>query len=457
VVAVPRELRSGVRIPSAPLSDTSFRIYCVPSCPILVAVSGCARIASDPSWGHQAPLRRTIDRYVTKYRSPHEWRYVGKRKWELLKEKYEEEGLVLALGAGVSLGSKLPNWPKLLQILVEDSIGKGDPNYFKELKKWPLPVIASVLEQSSFEEQKDIEPRAEFIERVRKALYRKFHKDLYPDIYEALYLDSHKRVDSPLGPDMDSRYPLEKRKKAEENRRKLVRDVCAHNETLRTVAALCVVQYAGKEKQLFKANVEHIRAIVTFNLDNLLQEYTRARYNNPGLLRTIERATQSPSIGKISLYHMHGLLRFDSKAMRPEKEAADAVVLTEQNYFDFFNDPMSLFNYTFLYLLREFSCLFIGLSMQDENIRRLLHYSREERVKSYLRKHPRKPEDDAIEKSRRHFAILQRSDSSSINSAVEKSLLALGTRVLWVADYDEIPARLAEIYHPARYEWDQVY
>jgi hypothetical protein len=250
----------------------------------------------------------------------------------------------------------------------------------------------------------------------------------------------------------------------------------------------------------YKANLKHIRAIVTFNLDSLLQEYTRARYNNPGLLRTIERATQSPDISKISVYHMHGLLRFDNKAKQAEKEAADAVVLTEQDYYNFFNDPMSLFNYTFMYLLREYSCLFIGLSMQDENIRRLLHYSREERRQSYLKKHPNESEDDAvrervesylkkrpgkqeddaieelvqslqhdlkkltnktedkaIERSCRHFAILQHSDSPATDDAVENSLLALGTHVLWIANYDQIPTLLAKIYNSPSYKWDQVY
>ena len=272
-----------------------------------------------------------------------------------LKRRYKREGLVLALGAGVSLGSNLPSWFELVQNLAKDSIAKGDSDYVKALEQWSLPVIASVLEQNCSEEQKDIEPRVEFVERVRKELYRKFYEALYPDFHKALYLDAHEQLDSPLGPVMDVEGTSEERKKAEENRRKLVRHISDNNKTLRAVAALCTVQYADKEKPLYKANVGRIRAIVTFNLDHLLQEYTRARYNQPGLLRTIERATQSPHIGKISVYHMHGLLRFDNKAKQSEKEAADAVVLTEQDYFNFFNEPMSLFNYTFLYLLREYS------------------------------------------------------------------------------------------------------
>ena len=228
---------------------------------------------------------------------------------------------------------------------LEQPIGKGDDSLFDEMRTEgiSLPTIASVLEQGCTN-------RTQFIEQVREALYRTF---------------------SLFGADMT----------LQSNKRKLVRDVCETNPnlTLRAVAALCVV-LSDESKQTYKDNAkdntEHVRAIVTFNLDGLLQRYVRARYENGSLLRTVERAAKSPEIGEINVYHMHGLLRFDKKARRPRSEAADAVVLTEQDYFDFFNDPTSLFNYTFLYLLREFSCLFIGLSMQDENIRRLLHYSR---------------------------------------------------------------------------------
>lgn len=55
---------------------------------------------------------------------------------------------------------------------------------------------------------------------------------------------------------------------------------------------------------------------------------------------------------------MHGLLRFDEKRDDRGKEAQDRVVITEQDYYDFFNDPTSIFNYTSLHLLREHSCLF---------------------------------------------------------------------------------------------------
>ena len=104
------------------------------------------------------------------------------------------------------------------------------------------------------------------------------------------------------------------------------------------------------------------------------------------------------------------------------------MVFTEQDYFNFYNDPTSLFNYTFLYLLREATCLFVGLSMQDENIRRMLHLSKMERVQDLIRegvKHKK-----ARERSFRHFVILKRCEMHLIDKALQQSLLRLGTHVL---------------------------
>lgn len=176
------------------------------------------------------------------------------------------------------------------------------------------------------------------------------------------------------------------------------------------------------------------------------------------------------------VYYMHGLLRFDQRANDPDKEAADKLVFTEQEYFDFFNDPTGEFNYTFLYLLREHPCLFIGLSMQDDNIRRLLHYSRTRRVQAYLDEQRAVADDagaqspdkkaavriEAEKKASRHFAVLQRSVSQPhIDDLVEQALEQLGTTALWVDQFSEIPDELGRVYASAdsklRADWDAVF
>ena len=148
---------------------------------------------------------------------------------------------------------------------------------------------------------------------------------------------------------------------------------------------------------------------------------------------------------------MHGFLRFDQGRGDLTKEAPDAVVLTKQDYFDFFNQPTSLFNYTFLYLLREFPCCFIGLSMRDDNIRWLLHYSKLERYQAL--QHEGVVNASALRlKLARHFAVLGHSSQRVIDEAIEQALRPLGVRVLWVDDFAALPAQLSALYGSAD-EW----
>jgi SIR2-like domain len=224
--------------------------------------------------------------------------------WELLTKSYKKSGIVLALGAGVSIGAGLPNWTQLLERLTSN-IDDGPPLGYDQLIRHnlPPPIVASILEELSGN-------RKNFVERVRKALYRDF-----PFFPEGL---------------------------SKGNRQKFVRYLRESNPTLHSVASLCAVPTNGGG---YQPN-PRIRGIVTFNLDALLQNYVYARFGKR-LLRTVERASASSSASKISIYHLHGFLRFDRKAHDPTKEAWDTVVLTEQDYFDFFNDPTGLFSYTF--------------------------------------------------------------------------------------------------------------
>src|SRR5262249_27102578 len=139
----------------------------------------------------------------------------------------------------------------------------------------------------------------------------------------------------------------------------------------------------------------------------------------------------------------------------PDEEAPDIRVFTEQEYFDFFNQPNSFFSYTFLYSLREYSLLFIGMSLKDENVRRLLHYSRKEMRESYEKE--KEPPDEAERKSIRHYAIQQYTGSDSLDKMTETSLLRLGVRVLWVKDFGEIPTRLGKMYGSTGAQWSDVY
>ena len=337
------------------------------------------------------------------------------KTWDELEERYKEGGLVLALGAGVSVGCKLPTWGELLRRLAVRNFGERGESLFQQLisSGSTFPAIASILEAKS-------PSGSDFSELIREELYREF----------------------PFFPNGITK----------ENREEFIKFVGDNNPTLRAVASLCARR--NDRKTTYSPN-PFIHAVVNFNLDAVLQAYVRARYQTH-LLRTIERPSAGSKQGLTNVYHMHGFLRFDKTLFRNlKKEAPDVRVFTEQEYFDFFNQPNSLFNYTFLYLLREWTCLFIGMSMKDDNIRRLLHYSKTERVHSHAREG--RSEDRAKRRSIRHFAILPRS-SEEMDHLTETSLERLGTRVLWVTDFtEELPKLLEHVYKSTGHDWQAVY
>jgi SIR2-like domain len=326
-----------------------------------------------------------------------------------LKTAYRRDGLVLVLGAGLSRKSGLPTWAELLDELAMELIGSDGPGIVADLRSdgLSLPAIAGVLESHC-------KGKGKFADLVRDTLYRRF------PYYGAT---------------------LDRRKKDE-----FIVDVAAANPTLAAVAAFCAVSGSGSVE--FDRN-PLVRAIVNFNFDAIFRKYIFARYGR--LVRTVERASKSSIPGRINVYHLHGYLRFDAKRDRRDKEN-DKLVFTEQEYFDFTADPLALFTYTFMHFLREHACLFIGSSMQDENLRRLLYRSFRERVKAYEEENER----DAVKKSIRHFAILTIGGKSSRNSAA-MSLERLGVRPVWIDGFEQIPALLGRTYEATGAKWSDVF
>lgn len=338
--------------------------------------------------------------------------------WQQLENDYKREGVVLVLGAGVSIGSNLPNWEQLVTGVARKCLGEYGVAAVKELRQrdYSLPAIATVIERR-FQQEGTHE---QFLEHVREVMYTGLPSEFFRQTMDE---DRKKRFTA------------------------LIRE---SNTTLRTVASFCAVK---EQPDSFRAN-PLVHAIITFNLDALLHTYVNARYTRGGkhFLRIIERPSADHIPGRTNVYHMHGYLRFDSFAGDPSKESGD-ILFTEQEYFDFFNSPTSVFNYTFLYMLREHPCLFIGLSMQDNNLRRLLHYSKIERERGLIAEGWK----DGVEpRTLRHFAVMKR-EGETIDEWIETSLRPLGVRVVWVDEFDEIPKRIAGVYNAAGVSWSDVF
>jgi hypothetical protein len=345
--------------------------------------------------------------------------------WNVLLKAYREKGVFLVLGSGVSQRSGVPSWPELLSRVCL-RLHAGDASLPGKLHDMTPPVFASFLEE-----------RAGSREALAKLVQH--------CLYESFPGNSYKPIDAESGP-------------------LFVETIDPNNKTLRSVSALCVRRAPNGGSYKFQAN-PHVKVVLTTNYDNLLQSHSRAKYGkltargfdrHSLILRTVERASAASHVGKIGVYHVHGSIRYDKPIEDRSSHAPDLMVLTEQNFFDLFNNPTRIPTYTFLHLLREHTALFIGLSMQDENLRRLLHYSKQERAESYRTEGRDRGAIRGL--VQRHVALLLDNKDEEVNDAHEATLAPLGVHVIWLQSFDEIETKLAELYNSTPdAQWKSVY
>src|SRR5690349_1120355 len=187
--------------------------------------------------------------------------------WNEAANVYRKRGFVVVVGAGVSVASGFPTWAELLRRLAERCLGSTGAELVEALEKigFSYPAIAGIIRSSWHGD-------ASFLELVREELYRDF-----PFFRGLLVLQKREFVDF----------------------------VKQKNSTLRAVAALCAARSADGS---FVSN-PLVHAVVNFNLDAVLREYTECRYDER-LLRTIERASATASSSRINTYYIHGFLQF---------------------------------------------------------------------------------------------------------------------------------------------------
>lgn len=182
-----------------------------------------------------------------------------------------------------------------------------------------------------------------------------------------------------------------------------------------------------------------IRAIVNYNFDDLVEKNLnrlRVKYHS------IYGEGMIPDIGELGIYHVHGFLPQDKEGY--DKLAKSLLVFSEEGYHKLMLDPYNWANITQLNFLLNNTCVFVGLSMTDPNLRRLLEISAQKR-------------DDGEERCK-HYAILRKQtfkkDKKSnvmsrfqiVNESLQENFYAdLGVNVIWIDDYKEIPVILKKI------------
>ncbi len=299
-----------------------------------------------------------------------------------LKRRYQNQDLALFLGAGVSVDAGIPKWNVLINSLLSEMILHIASKDHDTLLSSHLDEIIKLAY-----ENKEESPITQ-MRYIRGAFSSEEYQKI---VHDTLY----KRNPKPF------------------------------TELLNAIAAICTP----------KRNHIGVQGVVTFNFDDLLER--RLRKLNV-LLNTISNESDITDPDRLSIFHVHGFLPQGNNEYDENLE----LIFSEEDYHRVYRDAYAWSNIVQLNYLREHTCLFIGCSLTDPNLRRLLDVATRNNEKP------------------RHFAILRRNsilETSGINPDAlktyeridlnlrEKCYAAMGINIIWIDEYKDIPKILERL------------
>ena len=303
--------------------------------------------------------------------------------------KYLRAGdLVLVCGAGVSVAAGVPTWPALLRDLLSRVFGKN-------------------LESANHTPE------------AREKL-----ADLYQEYVNPSPLVVAQYLKNALGDDFLGYV-----------RQALYRHIANGSELIDSIVELCRPQRSG----------EALRSILTFNFDDLIEHNLDIQHvRHHSIFTEGQKAQRS----ELPIYHAHGFL-----PRIGDLTPAHEVVFSEDAYHSQFIDSFSWANLTQLNHFSQNVCTFVGVSMTDPNLRRLLDVS--------MRKNPGHDVNHYIFRKRHSLEDVEKRINSiglagdDVDNATDFTRVAemleetdannLGMNVIWIDDFNEIPAFLREM------------
>lgn len=303
-----------------------------------------------------------------------------------LKHEYEQEKVVLVLGAGVSMSAGLPSWSQMISVLQAEMISL----LVSQQRGIPLAKAEQILELANnyFNNTNNGTSPLAQMRFIRSALSSEDYNRM---VHKALYGKKTK-----------------------------------NSNLLKAICKICKPT----------RNIAGVFSIITHNFDDLLENsLTNASIE----YKDICKDEDVISSDDLNIFHVHGLLPHNLSNFNQELD----LVFSEEEYHHVYNKPYSWSNLVQINSFRDKTCVFIGSSLSDPNLRRLLDIS------------SRKGENP------RHFAFMARpsiiTDSVSMNQTalrLYREILenlnntyysTLGLNIIWVDDVEEIPELLLKL------------
>ncbi len=171
---------------------------------------------------------------------------------------------------------------------------------------------------------------------------------------------------------------------------------------------------------------KNLRSIITYNYDTLIEDTLRTKGKS---CFSVYKNSRDES-NSFPVYHVHGIVFRKNENGFPED-----IVLTENDYHRVYSEVFDWSNVEQLHALTRCTCFFIGLSLNDPNLRRLLEIAQRDSSKSV-----------------RHYVFLERKSAYEETEKAEKDfqirenmLADLGLNVIWYKGDDchkELPVLL---------------
>jgi hypothetical protein len=336
---------------------------------------------------------------------------------QTLKSAWANRRLVLFLGAGVSLPYGIPSWQELvLRMFYEEA----DPRFSNFPDEYRPGVASWMVESFDFSPTFLARLLRYRLERGRGSNRRHSGKTFPEAVRDSLY-------------------------------------ITCRREKPKSGAAL------PKIADLIQCSEDQgrcIQAVISFNFDDLLELEVQRR-TNVDVASVYDNSR--PEGGKLPIVHVHGYL--PKEGSLPDTN----IVFTEDEYHQL---TFSSFHWSvadIVAYLRHYSVLFIGLSMTDPNLRRLVDATnvRLSKPKHILIRRDHDTSEPAIENAMADIEkrVDQQRPSASKKSREDKGEFAkalrtmtgrahayerevfkdMGIGVMWIKDYEDIPKFLQKL------------
>jgi len=241
---------------------------------------------------------------------------------EKLTEAYKQGSLVLVLGAGISKQYNVPDWNTLLQKLflyIYENETQSNENQELFSKICAERILPSPL--------------------IAARSLSRYYQDLV------------KNEGSILAFEMAVKNAIYENIKIEDT------------ETLNEIRKICMASRDGAK----------INSIITYNYDDIIENIL-SRYDIP--YKVIYSQGMHAEPHHLPIYHVHGFL--------PRQDSLDErnkIILSEEVYHQQYQAVYSWNNLVQINKFTDYTCLFIGTSFTDPNLRRVLDISKGQRTR----------------------------------------------------------------------------